>query len=227
MPYTQPTRSQTQVPIWIYLGGASLSIIAGYVNVLMLKFSSIPVSHMSGAFSRLNIDLGSHRSEDLKWILSVIVGFLLGACLSGLIIGNPQLKPGRRYGITLILEGFLLALATWLCTSGYQQAIGIAAIACGLQNGMASSYYGLVLRTTHVTGIITDIGVFLGQWLRHKRIVFWKLALLLTLALGFFTGGFIAIFVYSTLGYHAMYLSAFVCFITGFGYFLFVSYRLS
>merc|ERR1719401_1610209 len=39
----------------------------------------------------------------------------------------------------------------------------LCAAACGLQNGMATSYSGAVIRTTHVTGIATDIGLICGR----------------------------------------------------------------
>ncbi|CAK0870393.1 unnamed protein product [Prorocentrum cordatum] len=38
-----------------------------------------------------------------------------------------------------------------------------AAAACGLQNGMASFWGGAVVRTTHVTGLFTDVGLLIGR----------------------------------------------------------------
>ena len=38
-----------------------------------------------------------------------------------------------------------------------------AAFACGLQNALTTSYSGAVVRTTHLSGIITDIGNVLGM----------------------------------------------------------------
>lgn len=67
----------------------------------------------------------------------------------------------------------------------------LAATACGLQNAMSSSYCGLMIRTTHVSGIVTDLGVMLGHWLRHRRIVAWKLRFLLALLFSFGGGGFV------------------------------------
>jgi uncharacterized membrane protein YoaK (UPF0700 family) len=41
-----------------------------------------------------------------------------------------------------------------------------ASAACGLQNAMVSTYSGTTLRTTHLSGIFTDLGIYLGQRLR-------------------------------------------------------------
>ena len=40
------------------------------------------------------------------------------------------------------------------------------ACACGLQNAMVSTYSEAVVRTTHVSGMFTDLGIFLGHALR-------------------------------------------------------------
>src|SRR4051794_3139873 len=65
----------------------------------------------------------------------------------------------------------------------------LAATACGLQNAMSSSYCGLMIRTTHVSGVVTDLGVMIGHWLRHRRIALWKLKFLVALLLAFGVGG--------------------------------------
>jgi uncharacterized membrane protein YoaK (UPF0700 family) len=65
------------------------------------------------------------------------------------------------------------------------------AMACGLQNAMTSSYCGLMIRTTHVTGMVTDLGVMLGHWLRHGQIEWWKWCFLSLVFLSFGTGGWL------------------------------------
>lgn len=227
MPYSDPKElssvKNSPYPIWIYLGGWVLAVIAGYVNVLMLEFYSVPVSHMTGAISHLSIEIGRGLTLELKWIAMILVGFLVGAICSGFIIGNPKLKAGRRYGIALMLEGFLLSLAAYLSQGSYRSSLGFAAMACGLQNGMASSYYGLILRTTHVTGIITDIGVLIGQWLKYRKIIFSKLAVLFTIVSGFFIGGVMAMMLYPYLSLGGMYLAALATFVGGLLYFSYIS----
>merc|ERR1719238_706177 len=39
----------------------------------------------------------------------------------------------------------------------------VAAVACGLQNGLATHWGGAVIRTTHVTGLFTDVGLLTGR----------------------------------------------------------------
>ena len=119
----------------------------------------------------------------------------------------------------MMIEGGLLTLATLLLMSGRHVGIPVAAMACGLQNGMASSYCGLILRTTHVTGLVTDIGVMLGQWLRFRKIEIWKLLLLVMLLAGFFSGGLLGGWLYARAGIPALLLAAGGILLAGIFYF--------
>lgn len=192
-------------------GGMSLASLAGYVNAVALGFFHVPVSHMTGAVSRLGGDLASTDHRDLRVTVGIILGFLIGAITSGTIIGETTLRPGRRYGAVLMLEAALLTAATLLLSSGVPLGIPIAAMACGLQNAMASSYYGLVIRTTHVTGIVTDIGVMLGHWIRYRRLASWKLALLSSILLSFLFGAIVGSTAAEILGMRALFPAALAC----------------
>lgn len=199
-------------------GGMSLAAVAGYVNAVALGFFHVPVSHMTGAVSRLGGDLASTDHRDLKVTLGIIIGFLIGAVISGAIIGETMLRPGRRYGAALMLEAVLLAASTVLLINGVSLGIPIAAMACGLQNAMASSYYGLVIRTTHVTGIVTDIGVMLGHWLRYRRLAAWKILLLSSILLSFLFGAIIGSWAAAAMGMRALFPAAGACAIAGTSY---------
>lgn len=103
---------------WVFSGGTLLAAIAGFINVCLLGFFHVPVSHLTGAVSRLSLDLEALNLTDLRLVLSIVGGFLVGAMLSGLLIGGRKLVPGRRYGLTLLLEGTVLGLATYLWSMG-------------------------------------------------------------------------------------------------------------
>lgn len=204
---------------WIIGGGVGLAALAGYVNVIALGVFAVPVSHMSGAVSRLGIDVATGNAADLWLVVLILMGFLLGAALSGAIIGEPQLQPGRRYGAAMMVEALALAGATVLLTAGSRSGIPLVALACGTQNAMASSYYGLIIRTTHVTGIVTDLGVIAGQRLRGVRVERWKPALLLGLLGGFLVGGVVGQVAVDRVGPTAMAPAALGCFVGGLGYY--------
>lgn len=192
MPYSHPqalSREQALGRIGHLLPGAlALAGMAGYVNSIALGVFNSPVSHMTGAVSYLGIDLADGRSPDAVATLSIIASFMVGAGLAGFVIGAKELSPGRRFGAALVLEGGLLALATYLLVSGSHTGVPLISMACGLQNATTSSYFGLMIRTTHVTGTVTDIGVMVGHWLRHRHIERRKLLFMIGVVAAFGTG---------------------------------------
>lgn len=222
MPYSHHPPDENLHPherTWVFLGAVLLSFVAGFVNAALLEFFAVPVSHMSGAVSRISIDIGTGNMSDLRLILSIVGGFLIGAVVSGMIIGGRQLKPGRRYGVVLMIEGGVLLAATGLLLVSNASGVTLTAFACGLQNAMASSYYGLVIRTTHVTGIVTDLGVMLGQWIRFKDIKPWKMFLLMGILAGFLVGGLTGNVLYGSQGMIALLLPSLLCLSAGAAYF--------
>ncbi|MGC3990605.1 MAG: YoaK family protein [Chthoniobacteraceae bacterium] len=97
---------------------------------------------------------------------AVIGSFVAGTTLSGFIIQDSTLKLDHRYGVALLLESALLIIAIPLLKQNWNSGLYAAAGACGLQNAMATTYSGTVIRTTHVSGMFTDLGIFLGHFLR-------------------------------------------------------------
>lgn len=192
MPYSRPQPVERHNAFkqvrFLLVGALALAGAAGYVNSVALGFFHTPVSHMTGAVSHFGMDLAGGRWSDTFASSTIVLGFLLGAVLNGIIVGAWKLIPGRSYGVAMIMQGVLLGVATWLFLSKQRMALPAVAMACGLQNAMSSSYCGLMIRTTHVTGMVTDIGVMLGHWVRHRQIEGWKLRFLI-LVVGAFGAG--------------------------------------
>jgi len=204
---------------WFLLGGSGLAAMAGFINVCVLSFTVVPASHVTGAVSQLSADVFSGGGEAFTLMVTAVAAFLAGGVASGAIIGSTHLKPGRRYGVVLMAEGVLLALATVLLMQRSGLGVAMAAAACGMQNAMASSYYGLVVRTTHMTGIVTDIGVLIGHWLRYRRASLWKLGFLTALLVSFFGGGVFAAIAVRGIGVAALALPAIACVAAGATYY--------
>ena len=189
MPYSHPQPIEKhnafkQVRLLVP-GAFAFAASAGFINSVGLGFFHTPVSHMTGAISHLGMDAAGAKWTDAFSSLTIILGFVAGAALNGMIVGAWKLIPGRRYGVAMVVEGGLLGAATLLFLAQHRLALPAVSMACGLQNAMSSSYCGLMIRTTHVTGIVTDIGVMLGHWIRHRQIEGWKLRFLLLVVSAF------------------------------------------
>jgi uncharacterized membrane protein YoaK (UPF0700 family) len=219
MPYSHPqplTRDEALGRIRHLLPGALvLAGTAGYINSIALGVFGSPVSHMTGAESYLGLEFAAGHFRAATATLSIILAFIVGAGLAGFIVGAENLAPGRRYGLALAGEGGLLVVAMCLLISGRSFGVSLIAMACGLQNATTSSYFGLMIRTTHVTGTVTDIGVMLGHWLRHRHIERRKLLFMVGLVAAFGAGVWLGALADGRWGSASLAVAAGGCLIAG------------
>jgi uncharacterized membrane protein YoaK (UPF0700 family) len=194
-----------QLPRWVEIGGFCLALIAGSVNAIaLLGFNHQGVSHLSGSSSQLGVELAQGQLGSALHLLMILLSFVIGAAVSGCVIGNQSLKLGRRYGVALLAESLVLLLAMLMLERGSGLGHYLASAACGLQNAMTSTYSGAVVRTTHVTGLFTDLGIMLGLKLRGQPADRRRIMLYLILIGGFIGGGLLGALGYQEWGYRCL-----------------------
>lgn len=180
----------SRLPRWVWYGGIVLAFIAGMINAIgYLGFRHQAITHMTGTISLLGIAMADDNAPDLTHFGIVLLAFFAGCALSGFIVGDSVLRLGRRYGVALTLESLLLFVAVPLLHRQLEAGLWLAAAACGLQNAMAGTFSGAVVRTSHMSGIVTDLGTFLGQWLRGAGVDLRRVRLYAVLFTGFLGGG--------------------------------------
>lgn len=214
------------IPVWILIGGLLLTCCAGCINAVgFLGVHHQALSHMSGTGTILSTELVLQQYEAARHALLILGFFLLGCVLSGVIIRQSTLRVGRRYGVALTCESALLLGATYFLRHGSNASDCMAAMACGLQNAMATSYSGAVIRTTHITGLITDLGIALGLALRGEQMDLRRIGLFLLLVSGFILGGFLGGLGYVHFGADTLLFPAAVTGVTGIGYTVYKYYE--
>ncbi len=207
------------VPVWIKVGGFTLALMGGCINTVgLLSAQRRAVSHMSGTVTNIGIELASHDYALARSAMLLVVFFFLGSVLSGLIIRQSTLKAGRRYGGALVCESVLLFMAAYLIGHGSDRGLYIASMACGLQNAMATSYSGAVIRTTHMTGIVTDLGIAIGLTARGLKADWRRMRLYLILLTGFLSGGILGAIGFRDFGANALIAPATITGLVGAGY---------
>ncbi len=75
-------------------------------------------------------------------------------------------------------------------------------------NAMVSHYQGAIIRTTHLSGVLTDLGLALGYYLRGLQVEKRRVILHLAILLGFLFGGLIATITFHYFNYHAFLIPA-------------------
>jgi uncharacterized membrane protein YoaK (UPF0700 family) len=215
------------LPRWVWIGATLLACVAGMVNVIgYLGFEHQAVSHLTGTTSLLGAALAQGDWRAMTQLCGVVIAFCIGATLSGLILQGRSLQLGRRYGVALSIEAALLALAVPLFLQ--QQILGamLAAMACGLQNAMVTTYSGALVRTTHLSGMFTDLGIGLGHALRGLPLPVRQLTLSAIIITGFLAGGVLGAWLFAGLGYRALLVPAALTGLAGTGYTAYRHWRL-
>lgn len=216
-----------KLPRWVWAGGAVLAFIAGMINAVgFMSFQHQGVTHLTGTTTLVGIAVATRDGLKALHLLGIIAAFLAGATFSGFLIQDSTLRLGRRYGVALLAESALLFAAVPLL--GHHLLLGacLASCACGLQNAMASTYSGATLRSTHVSGAFTDMGIFLGHFLRGVPVDGKRARLCLVLTGSFFTGGVAGAVAFGSFGYATLRIPAALTGAVGLGYGLYRHWRL-
>jgi uncharacterized membrane protein YoaK (UPF0700 family) len=199
----------SKLPRWAWFGSAALTFAAGAINAIgFLSFQHQGVTHLTGSTTLLGLALARGESTTALHLGAVTVSFLVGCIASGALIEHSTLRLGRRYGVALALESLLLFAAVPLLQGGHELGAYVASCACGLQNGMVSTYSGAVLRTTHVSGAFTDLGIFIGQRLRGLAVDGRRIRLCALLIGAFLAGAWVGALGFARFDYRTLYFPA-------------------
>lgn len=153
-----------------------LAFLAGNVNAGGYMACHRFVTHVTGFATLFGIDLASGALGDALGMLSVPFFFLLGAMLSAFFV-DVAMARGRapHYALIMGVEAALLLLAATLGRTSDYILMLLLCMAMGLQNAAISSASGGLMRTTHLTGITTDLGIgivrlFFGRFGKRQRV---------------------------------------------------------
>lgn len=209
----------SQLPKWVELGAFFLALIAGCINAIgLLGFEHQSVSHLSGTATLLGTELLSQSFQNIFHLVGILLSFLGGACIAGFLLHGSTLKLGKHYDTALFIESILLCVSTWLLVSGSFYGHFLASAACGLQNALATTYSGAIVRTTHVTGIFTDLGIMLGSIFRGQTLDGRKAKLFLFIIFGFILGGASGSLLYTAFAFTALVIPAAACLVMAVSY---------
>ena len=207
------------LPRWVWVGASLLACASGMVNVVgYLGFEHQAVTHLTGTTTLLGEAVARRDLRAISHLGGVALAFMAGAAISGMIVQDSTLKLGRRYGVALVLESLLLFAAIPLFMQGRLAGPLLAAMACGLQNAMATTYSGAVIRTSHLSGMFTDLGIGLGHALRGMPLQKRRLLLCGLIISGFFTGAVLGALLFVRFGYAALAVPATITGSIGLGY---------
>ncbi|WP_194761839.1 YoaK family protein [Pantoea ananatis] len=149
----------------------TMATTAGMLNTMALCAFGIFPSHMSGNTSQISAEVFSSNFSKLTLLIGLIAAFLAGCTIARLItLLGEMLKIRTIFCIILILEGVILATASLFESLFYSPLhnsglLATMAFMMGLHNTTSTQLSNGRVRSTHITGTITDVGIALGTYI--------------------------------------------------------------
>lgn len=184
--------------------GFSTSFIAGMVNVASLVLFFSFTSNITGHYAILADEISNVRWFQVIIVFCWILLFFLGSFLSNFLIIQGTFKSKLlTHSIPLLIE-----IICFICVGIYgvyfysetlietEILVSILLFAMGIQNGLTASISNFSVKSTHLTGLTTDLAIHISMYLKpdnkQKAFVVEKIKLLSTIVLGYLIGGIIA-----------------------------------
>jgi uncharacterized membrane protein YoaK (UPF0700 family) len=157
--------------------GATLAFVAGAANAGGFLAVGQYTSHMTGVLSSLSDHLALSEFALAGAALASLLTFMAGAMSTALLVNWAQRRQlHSRYSLPLLIEaGFLMVFGVMGAGLGTHAALLVPAtvlLLCfimGLQNAVITKISRAEIRTTHVTGLVTDLGIELGKLVYLNR----------------------------------------------------------
>lgn len=209
-----------------------LAWIAGVLNSVGFVAVGFYTSHMTGITASIadQLVLGGWMLVGLGIV--AVAFFLMGAMACALQFNWARRRPqwhDRRFALVLLAEAVLVLLIGGLADSVSAQWREWALVAAlgfvmGQQNALITKVSDATIRTTHITGMVTDIGIELGKLSYCNRRAgpdpvrgnVPKLAMLSSLVLLFLVGGVIGALGYLAIGFGVLIPGALVLLLVSF-----------
>ncbi|OON38076.1 hypothetical protein BTJ39_19090 [Izhakiella australiensis] len=199
----------------------TLAAVAGALNTAAFEIVGFFSANMTGNVSSLSDHLAKANLQAGVFFLAVVCLFISGATCSTIII-NAGRRRGIRsiYAFNILIEGIALiilgALESWLTLSSPGVVLILSlSFLMGIQNAVVTRISNARVRTTHVSGTATDIGIELAMLfdvLRRKEspkdapLYLERLGLHFFTIIAFLAGGIAGIWLFHLLSYKFLIL---------------------
>ncbi len=201
-----------------------LGMTAGFINAAGFLSLAVLTTNVTGHAALFAERVALRDWKNARVIALWMFLFLAGAFISSLIVSWIGRNQRYSYVIPILIE---MAILLGVALGGYQYDhslvskelfAGSLLFAMGLQNSLVSIISGSVVRTTHLTGTFTDLGIELAQMINSSvedRIVLKsKIKLHLAVIFFFMCGALGGAYLFRHLHFHAFFIPLIILFFT-------------
>ena len=155
---------------------SSSAFVAGITDVVGLLAFLAFTSNVTGHVANLAKNILQQDFGDVIIFVIWLLMFMVGSFTSNFIVQSLKDRSSyKAHSAPIILEIFVLLFVAVYGHKFYQETelerkivIGSLLFAMGLQNGLVSNISGGLIKSTHLTGLFTDLGGELADWLHPK-----------------------------------------------------------
>ncbi|MEO6686329.1 MAG: YoaK family protein [Dyadobacter sp.] len=193
-----------------------LGLTAGFVNAEGFRGFSVLTTNITGHAALLAEGIAQQNWQNAQVVVLWMLLFLAGAFTSGLFLSFFSTNHRYSYAIPIIIEIIILVFSA-LYGYKYDGTIlsqtvfaGSLLFAMGLQNALVSLVSGSVVRTTHLTGIFTDLGIELAQLVntryQDREILYSKIKLKSFIIGSFMSGAIAGAYLFQRIGFPSFFV---------------------
>lgn len=201
-----------------------LSLVAGIVNITGVLSIKILTTNVTGHFAFFAEEMIRNEFAAAITFLILTLFFLAGAFVSNFITEVvSRIKPQFSHVIPITLEMIILigvaafGIETDLSETGGKIIAFALLLAMGIQNALVTKISQSTVRTTHLTGLFTDLGIELSQLFFYKKTTEIKrlktnIYLRFSIIISFFGGCLLGGYLYSYLNIKTLFVAVLILF---------------
>jgi uncharacterized membrane protein YoaK (UPF0700 family) len=179
---------------------SNLSFIAGIVNIAGVLSVATLTTNVTGHFAYFAEEVSLKNYSKAITFLFFILFFLIGAFVCNTLIEITSIvKPRIAHAFPMLIEVLVLLVIGIGYVNQQEYIAYLLLFAMGIQNALVTQISQSVVRTTHLTGLFTDLGIEISQLFfyrkpteksRLRRSIFLRLSIIFFFFLGCVLGGF-------------------------------------
>jgi uncharacterized membrane protein YoaK (UPF0700 family) len=198
---------------------ALLSFVAGIVNISGVLSVQVLTTNVTGHFAFFAEQILLRNYSGALHFLAFILSFFLGAFFASILTAlstrrNINLPFKWAIGVEMaILAGIGLGGISAAGPEGFPFVACLLLFAMGIQNSLVTQISHATVRTTHLTGLFTDLGIDISQLLFDKgldrqAVLKRRIRLRLSIVVCFFGGCILGGILFSILGFKTLLIGA-------------------
>ncbi|HLO44605.1 MAG TPA: YoaK family protein [Leadbetterella sp.] len=198
--------------------GSLTAFSGGMVNIASLLIFFSFSSNITGHYAILAAEIVKGNTYQITVVFGWILMFFLGSFVSNQLVINFNKKSTYlAHSLPILMEIICLAIVGYYGQFFYRETLFeteillmVMLFAMGLQNGLTASISNFTVKTTHLTGLTTDLAILVSMFtkkeFRNNEELVNRCKLLLSIMVAYVTGAIVSGYIYQALEFKVFYV---------------------